>query len=781
MTEDEDRTAVATLLTGLTVCDVSDNLAGAYAARLLGELGATVRRPRGAPVRFSDAGTGGVPEARRALAGYLTAKSLPVPRDGIAGAVANADLVLDSGRLGEFGLSPAGLRARHSKLVIVSITDHGLTGPWADRPATSAVLQAAAGSTAWRGEPSAPPVQAGGEIEQYLAGAYAAAGGLACVRGAARHGIGDHLDLSVLEATNLGLTTFGTTHASLWGRLGEDFPGRSVQIPAIERTADGWVGLCTISARQRQDLMVLIGRPDLADDESLAYGTALEQRPAELKAAIAEWTARHTTAEIVELASTFRIPVAPIGAGDTLLDNEQLRDRDFFARGEDGTLEPGPPLRYYPAAPPAADGPRREDPAGTDLPLAGLRVVDLTAWWAGPSSTHVLAALGADVVKVESGRRPDGMRLSFVADPSAPQWWERGPVYFALNTNKRGIALDLSTPDGAAVLGRLIREADVLIENFTPRVLHSFPLDWSAVRRDNPGLVTVRMPAFGLTGSWRDRTGFAQTIEQASGLAWTTGFPDRPPLSPRGVCDPLAGVHAAFACLAALRHRDGTGYGGTVEVPMLELAVRASYGQLLAWQTAGVVPQRRGNRDPVHAPQGVYPTAEPDRWIALTVRDDRDWAALTGCLGEELPGRLPRHAVDERHRRHDEIDEVLRRWSGKREADELVARLRAAGVPAAVVSAPGRLTGNPQLRHRRFFEPVEHPIAGTHVVPGLPFRSAQHAVRWNRTAAPTLGQHTAEVLAEWLGMSAEEIRQLGDVTGDWPAAYAAADLTQARE
>ncbi|WP_084735733.1 CaiB/BaiF CoA-transferase family protein [Actinophytocola xinjiangensis] len=741
------------LLTGLTVGDLSTGLAGVYAARLCHELGATVHRPAGLPVRFSDAGTGGLPAARAALTGYLTEGSLPAG----PGAVESADLVLDDGTL-----DVAALRARRPEVVVVTITDFGSTGPWTGRPATSAVLQAAAGSTAWRGEPSAPPVQAGGEIEQYLAGAYALAGALACLRGAARTGLGDHLDLSVLEATNLGLTTFGTTHASLWGHEGTDFPGRSVQIPAIERTRDGWVGLCTISARQRQDLMVLVGRPDLADDESLAYGTARQQRQDELKAAIVDWAASLTTAEVVDLASAFRIPVAPVGSGDTLLDNEQLRERGFFTTGADGLTRPGPPLRF------TGDGtaPSRPDTGDRDgLPLAGLRVLDLTAWWAGPASTHLLAALGADVVKVESARRPDGMRLSFVADPTARQWWEYGPVYFALNTNKRGIALDLSTSEGAAVLGDLARRADVLIENFTPRVLDSFPLDWPAVRRDNPRLVTVRMPAFGLTGSWRDRTGFAQTIEQASGLAWTTGYPDGPPLAPRGVCDPLAGVHAALACLAALRHRDRTGVAGTVEVPMLELAVRASFGQLAAWQVAGIAPQRLGNRDPSHAPQGVYPSAEPDRWIALSVRDDREWAALAGLIGQ------PARTAGQRRHHHDEIDEAITRWTRRHPPAELVAALEAHGVPAAVVTGPGRLTGNPQLAHRRFFEPVDHPVAGTHVVPGLPFRSARHDVRWNRTAAPTLGQHTAEVLTEWLGLTDQDIATLAEVTADWPDAY----------
>ena len=198
---------------------------------------------------------------------------------------------------------------------------------------------------------------------------------------------------------------------------------------------------------------------------------------------------------------------------------------------------------------------------------------------------------------------------------------------------------------------------------------------------------------------------------------------------------------------------------------MLELAVRAGYGQLAAWQVAGTAPQRLGNRDPRHAPQGVYPTAEQDRWIALSVRDDREWAALAGLTGQ------PDRSADERRRDHDEIDEAIARWTIGRQPEELAATLEAHGVPAAVVTGPGRLVDNPQLAHREFFEPVAHPVAGTHVVPGLPFRSARAGVRWNRTAAPTLGQHTAEVLTDWLGMTEQDIASLAEVTADWPDAY----------
>ena len=228
---------------------------------------------------------------------------------------------------------------------------------------------------------------------------------------------------------------------------------------------------------------------------------------------------------------------------------------------------------------------RRADDRGA-LPLDGLRIIDFTAFWAGPAATHMLAALGADVVKVESVQRPDGMRYT-TTPPRAEQWWEWGPVFHGANTGKRGITLDLNDPEGLALAKRLVAGADAVIENFSPRVMENFGLDWDAVHAVNPRAVMVRMPAFGLDGPWRDRTGFAQTMEQITGMAWVTGFADGPPLIPRGACDPLAGMHAVFALLVALEARDRTGEGMLVEVTMVEAALNAAAEQVVEHSADG--------------------------------------------------------------------------------------------------------------------------------------------------------------------------------------------------
>jgi crotonobetainyl-CoA:carnitine CoA-transferase CaiB-like acyl-CoA transferase len=754
----ESDSVSARLLTGVRVVDLAGGIAGAYATQLLGDAGATVTRARSLPLEVRDAGTRSSERARAALVQLLNRGKEFV--DHVDTAVAAADIVIGDGAWA--GFAPDRARERRPALTVVTISDCGLTGPWSDRPMTSAIRQALAGSIFWRGDKSLPPLMVGGEIEEFLAGAYAASGALAAMRRCRADGVGDHLDLSLLEVTNIGLTTFGTTLASTWNRLDEDYPARSIQIPAIEKTRDGWVGLCTISARQWQDLMLIAGRPDLADDESLAYADVREARSHELREAITSWTTQRTTAEVIELCSALRIPVAPVGNGSILPGNEQLNTRNFFTDDASGATTPGRVFRFHSDPAGGSDGVvrMRRQTSGTDLPLVGLRVLDLTAWWSGPSATHLFAALGADVVKVEAISHPDGMRYSFVADPSVEQWWELGPVFLALNTNKRGITLDLTTRRGCEVLEDLAKQADVLMENFTPRVLENYDIDWARVRRDNPALMVTRMSAFGLDGPWRERTGFAQTIEQTSGLAWMTGHPEAGPTSPRGVCDPLAGIHAAFATLASLTHRDTGGSGGTVEVSMLEPAVYATIGQVFHAQLEDAAPGRAGNRDAVHCPQDVYPTAGGEEWLAISVRTAADWRALARILDRPEWTTAAWEALASRRDRQGVIDEAITDWLATRKAADAADELVAAGVPAARVDGSGRLLMNPQLQHRCYFEQVDHPIAGPHPLPGLPFRSATGPRVWNRTPAPTLGQHTREVLQEWLTMSPSAIETL---------------------
>ncbi|UCE86909.1 MAG: CoA transferase, partial [Deltaproteobacteria bacterium] len=557
-----------------------------------------------------------------------------------------------------------------------------------------------------------------------------------------------------------------------------------VETPSIEPTADGYVGFCTNSRQQFSDFLLMIERPELRDDEQLAQFAGRLMRFDEWNEIMRGWLMNKTTAEVIERASLLRIPVAPICNGETVQTHEQLVARGVFGPAAGGRFaQPRRPYRIDDVDPPpprpaprlgehtqsaafTSERPARAIDSSDRLPLTGLRILDLTAWWAGPAASHALATFGAEVIHVESAGRPDGMRMiGGMMAAHYEKWWEASPHFLYVNSNKLGITLDLSKPKGLELLEKLIVECDAIVENFTPRVLDGFGISWERVRALNPKALMMRMPAFGLSGPWRDNTGFAQTMEQLSGLAWLTGHEEDQPRIPRGPCDPVAGMHATFAFLVTLAERAASGRGHHVESTMVESALNIAAEQIVEWSAHRKRMMREGNRSPLAAPQGLYPCADGqpgmEKWLALSVASEAQWRALRSALGE------PEWAMDPeletragRRRAHDAIDAQLRDWTRKRERAEIVAELRDLGVPASEVADPCRLLqAHPQLRARGYFETPEHPVVGAMPLPSLPFRY-ESIERWLRTPAPTIGQHNERVLCGILGLSPDALRDL---------------------
>jgi crotonobetainyl-CoA:carnitine CoA-transferase CaiB-like acyl-CoA transferase len=436
----------------------------------------------------------------------------------------------------------------------------------------------------------------------------------------------------------------------------------------------------------------------------------------------------------------------------------------------------GPPIRTLPR-PTASAAPAPAPVAPSSRPLEGLRVADFTSFWAGPFVGHVLGMFGAEVIHVESTARPDGARLMNHHSRSLEQWWERSPYFHGTNTNKRGVTIDLASDDGRRLARRLVAACDVVVENYSPRVMDSFGLSWDDVRAANPAAIMVRMPAFGLSGPWRDRTGFAMTMEQVSGMAWLSGFPEHPPGALFGPCDPGAGLHALAALLFALERRRRTGEGRLVECPMVAGALNIAGEQVVEHTANGVRLDRSGNRGPAGAPQNCYAASDFDdddqrRWVALAVATDEQWEALRSALGDPPWAGHPELATRARRMaRHDELDEALAAWCAERKADETVDELWEAGVPCAVVVHPSENLTMEQLVGRGFFEHVEHPVHGDSVIVTFPFRLPGDTGPVHRRPAPLLGEHNAEVFGDLLGVPADELARLeaAGVIGTSPA------------
>ena len=408
----------------------------------------------------------------------------------------------------------------------------------------------------------------------------------------------------------------------------------------------------------------------------------------------------------------------------------------------------------------AQPGPASHGTAGRieRRPLEGLTIVDLTAFWAGPAASHLLCTMGAEMIKIESHKRPDGMRYATVKSPDDPQWREHSPTFHATNPAKRSVCIDFSIPSGRELLLRLVETADAVIENFTPRVMDNAGLTYAELSKRRPGIIVVRMPGFGLDGPWRDHGGFAQTMEQVSGVGWLTGEPGSEPII-RSTMDPVTGIHAAFALLAALEHRRRTGDGQLVEIPMVEVALNVAAEQVLTYSAYGQVLERQANRGP-GAPQGVYRCAGDDRWVALAVGSDEHWDALRRVMDEpEWAAGPDLSSAAGRRRHHDRIDDELAHWFVERERDEVVEALLAAAVPVAPVWDQMALGELPQLAGSGFFQRVHHPIVGDVDLPGIGLHSPQIDFAY-LAPAPTLGQHTVAVLQERLGCLDTELAAL---------------------
>jgi crotonobetainyl-CoA:carnitine CoA-transferase CaiB-like acyl-CoA transferase len=767
-------------LAGLHVVEIANEISGPYATKLFVDLGAEVTKiepPSGDSLRrWGPFPAGACDPQRSGLFEYLnagkrgTTLDLAQPDDMAAARelIAQAHLLVEDfapGTLEGWGLGIEDLQQLNPKLVLLRISAFGQSGPLRDRQATPLTMQAASGWISAR-DPQRPPVQVGARISEYVAGAYGALGALTALRSQPAGRVAA-VDVSQLEAL-LSTLPYPMLMAQRMRRLGLPANLRSAPMLRVVRAADGWVGINCLTGQHWLDVCAMLGLPEYGEHQIAIMMGGPER--AEFFAKAEPLLANQTVSEIVELSQALRIPAAPVNDGATVLDCPQYAKRGFFVTsGGDGWSfqRPGPPFRFSKTtvaqprpAPrrgarpaPWATGGQSLSPAAGSLPFAGLRVLDLTTFWAGAYLTCYLGAFGADIVKVESIQRPDGHRYSGAFAYEGDDWYERSALWQGTNLNKRDLTLDLTSQAGLDIARRLAAQADVVVENFSPRVVEQFGLDYDSLVSLKPDVIVVRMPGFGLQGPWRDYVGWALNIEQTSGMSAVTGYADGPPCNPQGPADPVVGVHAGLALLAALEHRSRTGVGQLIEIAQIEVGVGVTAEPVIEYSMNGVVRSRVGNRRRGYL-QGVYPTSVEDSWVAVSVRDDTDWSQLVAVLGRP---DLHDPKVD-----HDVFDEIVGGWTRTRTPGEIVETLQAQKIPAEQVITGDQMYDGyvgAQLDVRGYYEELEHPITGAHRYPGWPFRISPGPERHHRTGPPTLGQHNDEILRN-LGLSDDEVAAL---------------------
>ncbi len=762
-------------LQDVVVAEFACGVAGPYAGKLLAELGAQVIKcepPGGDRLRFEPPLVAG----ESAFFAWMNAAKqfadVPHGSDAEALLLAHADIVVHDLQGPEADAFDARARQANPRAIVMSLTPFGRSGPIANWQATPLVEWALSGFQYIAGDPNREPVSLPGFQAEFHAGLHAAVGSLGALWYARETGAGQAVELSHQEAT-LSDHAWVTTSWSHQGRV-QMRPG-SPFVPC----ADGFIYIFNLVPYP--NLFILMERFDLLEDESLQDPLVYRTRFAsEIIPAITKWAATRTKQEIYHACQELRIAASPVNDMRDVADNAQLAARKWFTTvtaGRRSFQAPGVPYRL--SATPAKSTPARDtcidaafpwangtlpapsrQPKASELPLEGIRVIEMTANWAGPAAGRQLADMGADVIKIELATKPATRTLVWVPEDLWPDHYNRSAYFNKLNRNKRAICLDVSKPGGKEVFFELLQHADVLLENNAARVMANLGLDYASLAARKPGIIMCSISGYGATGPERNYSAYGSNSETVSGLASLLGYgPGEYFGTGSYYADPVSGNHGAVAILAALNHRRTTGEGQWIDISLLEAVTPFFAQQLLEYTVTGVVPGPRANDAWGNLLEGAVPTFGVDCWLSVTIRDAADRArldAVTGATGDSW--------------------EALRTWASERDHQSAASVLQAAGIPAAPVLKGWELVSNNHLNDRGFFVPTRHEVMGTFPYPGFPWRFEQTPLR-TRRASPMFAEHNSTVFRDLLGMDDTRIQQLyaADITRDSPE-FAAGSL-----
>jgi crotonobetainyl-CoA:carnitine CoA-transferase CaiB-like acyl-CoA transferase len=806
------------MLSPYRVLDLT-NERGLLCGQLLGDLGADVIQiepPGGSPARRIGPFYGDTPDPDRSIfwwAHSRNKRSLVLDieteegRTDFRSLVDSADFLIDSfdpGYMAERGLDYEALAATNPTLVYVSITPFGQTGPKSGYAESDLILGAASGPVALTGDDDRPPLRVGAPQAYAHASADAAVAALIAHHERERSGRGQHVDVSAQQA--LEQATLSTTVGAALGTVDiQRLSGGSKYGPLLVRgvypAKDGYVGVTFFFGNSvgpmTARLMKYIHEQGFCDEATrdidwIGYGDSLLSgkepidRLKEHFATIERFTSSMTKAELTAAALEHQLLIAPIATVDEVAASEQLMAREYWQSLEHPEIGasiryPGAfakfsatPIRHRrrpplvgehtkevlnestrnPSKSEAADGDSNGEP-----PLAGLKVVDFMWVMAGPGATRILADYGATVIRVETSKRIDTARtlVPFVTGQPGP---ENSVRFHDMNAGKLGVTLDLARPEAREVVLDLVRWADIVTESFSPKVMKGWGLDYESLRAVKPEIIMLSTCLMGQSGPLSRFAGFGSLAACTTGFYDLTGWPDRAPAGPFGAyTDTIAPRFTALAILAALEHRHRTGEGQYIDQSQAESALHFLGPALIDYMANGRVQHRDSNRDPGMAPHGIYPASD-DRWIAIAIKDEGQWAKLCEAMSQVALVTDPRfETLAARKSNEDALDEVVAAWTSSRDAFETELFLQSSGTPAHVVLNSTDLYNDSQLQHRGHFVQTDHPMHGKVTVSGSHFKLSRTPAHITK-AAPMYGEHNFEVLEGILGYSSERVADL---------------------
>jgi crotonobetainyl-CoA:carnitine CoA-transferase CaiB-like acyl-CoA transferase len=797
-------------LEGVRVLDFGSGIAGPFAARILGDLGANVVKVEHAP--DGDEARGYEPmvidrsgRSTSALFELLNwgKRGVALDLDTSAGrerldALTDwADIVIDGmpgRRLAEWGIDPAAWRAHRPYLVVASVSEFGRFGPYSGWRGSDLILQAMGGVMQISGTTDREPLKPGLRQSYWCAGLNVAYAALAAHHGARRTGVGARLDVSVLECVASQLVMNSPYYAFVGAIQGRrphlQDPLGGDPLP----TADGYVSI------QINTFTPVARLAELFEDERLRrqeFATAPGRiRNAEaLRAILHEHLSGEKGRDFFVRACEQGFLCGFVQGTSDLLTCPQLESRRAFQEFEDLSVA-GAPLRF-PAilaelsATPMQSGSRaprlgehtnavfaefarqssralgaavlpvgRTEPRG---PLSGLRVIDLSTVFAVPYIGGLLADLGAEVIKVEAPGRLDQTREGFGAcfeNETDGDYWNRATTFQSLNRGKRSVSIDLATEEGRDLLRALVKECDVLLDNFTPRVMRKWGTTYAQLKELNPSLVMLSNTGYGSTGPWAAFKAQGTTLEATMGLTHYTGYPrGAPSKAGQSYPDFLAAWTGLVMIMAALLHREATGEGQWIDLGMYQLGAMVIPETLLHVQVHGRDLPRLGNRDLYTVLSGLFPARGDDRWVAISVPDRETLAALASVIdgvseamaaGDDMALALP------------VIEVAIANWTCERDPAEAAALLQRAGVPAGPLENARDLLLDKHLLTRQFYEVADYgPELGLRPLIGRPFAWESRTTEVGIAGpAPAFAEANDYVLRELLELEDDDVAAL---------------------
>jgi len=824
-------------LQNIRVLDLTEEIVGPYATKLLADYGADVvkiEKPAGDSARQLGPFKGGDrhPDKSGTFFYFNTNKRSVVLDlktasgvDGFWHLVDWADIIVEGfepGAMESLGLSWEAIKARRGDISLVSVSNFGANSPYRHYRGSELVLYGFAGEMHSTGRLEREPVKMYGTSALVQSGSVLSTAILGALFATQAKGVGQHVDFSVADSHLVGVDR---RHATV---IGHQYSGRKTLRPPMEeprvgilsglyRCKDGWISI--MGGGQRfKNIREFFGYPAWLDDKRWD-DPLIQMNPAaiqEFNSHLTPWLNAHTKREVWEAGRRARFICGPLFTVDEVYSDTNFQQRGLWQSAETPALGqfrfPGRPFvmnktpwEYRRPAPQLGEhtdevlqaAGKREPlrpvrPSGSGQPLDGIRVLDLSGVWAGTFATLLLADLGAEVIKQENQfiLQPNTRILPFVhltkeMTSAGPSWvtglpdndpgerpWNYHPMFVSLYRNKKSFTLDIRQPEGLEILGRLVAEADVVLENSAVGTMEKLGVSYEWLKGIKENIIYLRAPGFGLTGEYKDARAFGSNLEEVLGHQLLRGYRGSEPAENSTIfaADYIAGSQIAFALMAAVWHRNQFGEGQFIEMSQAENATAMFAQAYMDFALNGELDEARGNRSIYAAdgevPCGAYPCKSPgsaeeglDRWITINVMSDADWLRLRGVMGE------PTWAISDdflstagRLAKEDYIDEQLGQWTRGFEDYDLFHRLQAAGVAAAPILEASRVLSDPHVMARALFQEqtLEDDI-GTYQYPAPIYQISGGGIR---SAPVAMGQDNDYVYRELLGCDDEEIDRL---------------------